>query len=123
MRVNHNAFFCVYNLCTFFGETISRKLAYVDKKERSPFLFLLFSLAGVGLNVAGALFSFGIICPIAGLFVFLANGSIYNRTTKFVDNHIDPIFNLTALSAWLFVGDLGSVLGSNMTPYVRQWLG
>ena len=122
-RVNHDAFFCVYNLFTFCGETISRKFAYVDTKERSPCWFLLFSLLGIALNVAGALFGFGIICPLAGLFVFLANGSIYNRTTKYVDNHVDPVFNLTALSAWLFVGDLGSVLGSNMTPYVRQWLG
>lgn len=123
VRVNHNAFFCVYNLFTFCGETISRKVAYVDKKERSPWLFLLFSLVGIGMNVAGAIYGVGIICPLAGLFVFLANGSIYNRTTKYVDNHVDPVFNLTALSAWLFVGDLGSVLGSNMTPYVRQWLG
>ena len=122
-RVNHDAFFCVYNLFTFCGETISRKFAYVDTKERSPFWFLLFSLLGIVLNVAGALFGIGVICPLAGLFVFLANGSIYNRTTKYVDNHVDPVFNLTALSAWLFVGDLGSVLGSNMTPYVRQWLG
>eukprot|EP00946_MAST-07B_sp_MAST-7B-sp1_P003127 g3127.t1 len=122
-RVNHDAFFCVYNLFTFLGETISRKFAYVDKKERSPWWFLLFSLIGIVMNVAGALYSIGIVCPLAGMFVFLANGSIYNRTTKYVDNHVDPIFNLTALSAWLFVGDLGSVLGSNMTPYVRQWLG
>lgn len=122
-RVNHDAFFCIYNLFTFCGETISRKFAYVDTKERSPCWFLLFSLMGIALNVAGAMLGIGIICPLAGLFVFLANGSIYNRTTKYVDNHIDSVFNLTALSAWLFVGDLGSVLGSNMTPYVRQWLG
>ena len=121
--MSHDAFFCLYNVFTFIGATASRKYAYVDKVDRPIGLFLLFSAAGVAFNVVASQTNIGILALFGGMCVFLGNGSIYNRTTKAVDNHVGSIFNLTALSAWLLVGDLGSVLGSNLTPYIAQFLG
>ena len=121
--IGHDAFFCIYNVFTFIGATVSRKYAYVDKVNRPIGLFLLFSLAGVVLNVTASQTNMGVLALFGGMCVFLGNGSIYNRTTKAIDNNVGSIFNLTALSAWLLVGDLGSVLGSNLTPYIAQFLG
>jgi hypothetical protein len=122
-RLKHDGFFCIYNVFTFIGATASRKFAYSDKVERPIGLFLLFSFCGVGLNIAASQTNIGTLALFGGMCVFLGNGSIYNRTTKAIDNHIGGIFNLTALSAWLLVGDLGSVLGSNVTPFLAQLLG
>jgi hypothetical protein len=122
-HLKHDGFFCIYNVFTFIGATVSRKFAYVDKVERPIGLFLLFSVAGVGFNIVASQTNVGVLALLGGMCVFLGNGSIYNRTTKAIDNHVGGIFNLTALSAWLLVGDLGSVLGSNITPFLAQFLG
>jgi hypothetical protein len=55
-----------------------------------------------------------IIAPIGGFLIFFMNGSIYAHTCRYVDTHVGHEFNLVALSFWLFVGDAGSVTGSNL---------
>ena len=119
----HDAFFSLYNTFTFLGGSISRKVAYLDTVGRPIGLFLLFSVAGVALNVVGSQTGVGVLALLGGMCVFLGNGSIYNRSTKNIDNNVASVFNLTALSTWLLIGDLGSVAGSNLTPYLSQWLG
>ena len=58
-----------------------------------------------------------------GLFlIFYANGSIYATTTKHIDDHVPDEFNLIALSVWLFVGDIGSVTGSNTWEFMQPLL-
>lgn len=52
--------------------------------------------------------------------IFFANGAIYATTTRHIDQHIGKEFNLIALSIWLFVGDWGSVLGSNTWMYAQN---
>ena len=122
-NTQHDAFFSLYNTFTFLGGSISRKVAYLDKVDRPIGLFLLFSVAGVALNVVGSQTGLGVLALFGGMCVFLGNGSIYNRSTKNIDNNVASVFNLTALSTWLLIGDLGSVAGSNLTPYLSQWLG
>eukprot|EP00949_MAST-11_sp_MAST-11-sp1_P002543 g2543.t1 len=119
VSVPHDLFFSIYNLFTFAGETISRKWAYIDRERRSPFLFLIFSGLGALLNILGGSLGLGVLCPVAGLMVFLANGSIYNRTCKEIDHNVGKQFNLLALSTWLLIGDVGSVTGSNLIPFLR----
>ena len=36
--------------------------------------------------------------------------------------NVDKKYNLIALSVWLCVGDLGSVIGSNLISFVSQWM-
>ena len=50
--------------------------------------------------------------------VFFANGAIYGTSTRYIDNAVDKRYNLIALSIWLFIGDLGSVTGSNTYEYI-----
>ena len=58
--------------------------------------------------------------PIGIFLVFFANGAIYATSTRFIDTHIKHEYNLIALSVWLFIGDVGSVIGSNVLPYIRD---
>lgn len=55
--------------------------------------------------------------------VLWANGSIYATTTRHVDNNVMKGHNLVALSTWLFMGDVGSTVGSNLLIYVKAAIG
>ena len=116
--MSNASFFALYNFFTFLGETISRKLAYVGP-PRKPVFFLVFSAAGVVLNLV----KIPLLSCLAGFLVFFANGSIYNHTCRKVDSYVLPKHNLIALSIWLLIGDCGSVTGSNLISYIRSWTG
>lgn len=55
-------------------------------------------------------------------FVMLGDGLIYGSISRHIDTAIPKEFNLVALSFWLFVGDIGSVTGSNLISYIRDWV-
>ena len=116
--VETDAFFAVYNSFTFIGATIGRNLAYTDKRNRPVAIFLVFSAMGAAINSFAGMNNFAIISPIAAMCVFLANGSIYNYTCKFIDSKLKKSM-VTACSFWLFVGDLGSTTGSNLIPTLK----
>eukprot|EP01029_Cantina_marsupialis_P018758 TRINITY_DN4322_c0_g1_i1.p1 TRINITY_DN4322_c0_g1~~TRINITY_DN4322_c0_g1_i1.p1 ORF type:complete len:423 (+),score=95.03 TRINITY_DN4322_c0_g1_i1:272-1540(+) len=113
--VPHDWYFVVYNCFTLAGDSLSRKVAY-KMKPLFPGFYLILSITG------------GIICclkqpliaPIGIFMVFYANGAIYATTTRHIDNNVPKQFNLIALSFWLFVGDIGSVTGSNIVPYLHD---
>jgi hypothetical protein len=110
----HDAFFAMYNCFTFLGDTLSRQLVYRAPRLLHPFWFLLLSATGAVL----CLIKIPIIAPIGIFLIFFANGAIYGTSTKHIDSRVDRRVNLTALSVWLFVGDLGSVAGSNTWPLI-----
>ena len=120
--MNHDRYFAVFNMHTFLGDTISRKVAYYFKP--APVLsYVLIIIVGAVLSL--------LKMPILlwpGLFlIFFANGSIYATTTKHMDNTFKEgtalgQYHLIALSIWLFVGDIGSVAGSNTWEYFQPIL-
>ena len=128
--MNTNRFWAIFNLHTFMGDTISRKMSYYfgDTVAASglagknamfaPLMYLLLTCVGAVLSLARM--------PILlwpGLFlIFLANGAVYASSTKYIDENVGRQFNLLALSVWLFVGDIGSVLGSNTWEYAQPVL-
>ena len=107
--ISTNVLFAFYNVCTFLGDTVSRKLAY-----RSPPVTPLWFLLPGAVGVVICCWMVPIIAPIGGFLVFFMNGSIYAHTCRYIDTHVSNDFNLVALSFWLFVGDAGSVTGSNL---------
>ncbi len=109
LLVPHDAFFAVYNLCIYFGDSLSRQMVYKAEKLSPPLYYLYYSLLGVALGLC----KIPLLAPVGLFCVFYANGSIYATSTKHIDSKVDRAFNLTALSIWLFIGDFGSVLGSN----------
>lgn len=110
-------FFVVHNLFTLVGDSTSRRLAY-RLKPRNPFIFLVLSVLGAALCLSRV----ALVAPLGIFFVFFANGSVYATATRHIDVHVEGKYNLIALSTWLFVGDLGSVAGSNLLQHIRFWV-
>ncbi|ETO13985.1 hypothetical protein RFI_23383 [Reticulomyxa filosa] len=108
-HMSFDNFMVVYSLCTFIGDTGGRKVVYWWDLQNNPLWFLLSSFAGGILCVV----KIPILMWLGGFAIFFANGLIYAATTKRIDASVGRIFNLTSLSVWLFVGDVGSVTGSN----------
>jgi hypothetical protein len=126
-------FFVIYNLFTLAGDSVSRKLMYLYR-PRNPLVFLGCTAVGAVL----CLVKIPVIAPIGIFLVFFGNGAVYATTTRNIDSHVPKQFNLVvrstaallrpprdahpaqALSFWLFIGDFGSVAGSNCAPYIRD---
>lgn len=115
VRMDRDWFFVIYNIFTLAGDAISRKVAYVFK-PRHPFVYLSLSIIGA----ACCLTKIGFIAPLGIFFIMFANGAIYATTTRHIDTHILKEFNLIGLSFWLFIGDFGSVAGSNLLQYIQD---
>jgi hypothetical protein len=116
--VPKNGFQAVYNLCSFLGDFTSRKIAYRDR-PRNPLFFLVLSLCGAIMVLSKT----ALVAPIGIFLIMFVNGSVYAHSTRFIDNSIDDKYNLVALSMWLFVGDIGSVVGSNLVSVIRGPIG
>merc|ERR1740124_794472 len=106
--LNHDTFFSIINCCTFIGDFASRKLVYTFPLF-DPLMYVGLTIIGGGMCLAEIAW----MVPIGMLFIFFANGAIYATSTKYIDKHVKKEFNLISLSFWLFIGDIGSVVGSN----------
>lgn len=118
-HVSKNVFRAIFNCCSLIGDATGRKLAYFTHRYVTPAWFLFFTVTGVTLVLSKQ----AIIAPLGMWCIMFANGSIYAHTTKYVDDKVDHKFNLISLSAWLFVGDVGSFIGSNIVNSVRVLVG
>ena len=107
--VDKHAYFAVFNCFTFIGDSMSRKLIYHMKRLRHPWLYLLCAVVGAALLLS----DIPLLGPLGMFLVFFCNGAVYATSTKYIDTHVDKRYNLVALSVWLFIGDIGSVIGSN----------
>lgn len=105
--------FVIYDACFFLGDTLSRKLFY-PVRTIFPLVFWVFAAMGIGC----ALSNIAILVPLCGFLVAFCNGSIYSQANRKIDTTVDKKYNLIAFSFWLFIGDIGSVLGSNTISYV-----
>jgi hypothetical protein len=117
-QVPKNAFAMVYYTFSFCGDFFSRRIAYRDRL-RNPIFFLALSIIGAGLVLSKT----ALVAPLGMFCVMFANGSVYAQTTKFVDIYVDKQYNLMALSMWLFIGDVGSFVGAQITQPLRTAIG
>ena len=99
----------IYNVCILIGDSTSRRIGYAIKML-NPFLFLILSIIGVAIVFT----EIPEIAPLGGLCISFANGCIYSQSSLKIKKTIPEQFTLIALSSWLFLGDLGSVAGSNL---------
>eukprot|EP01084_Bolivina_argentea_P119292 211529_1 len=116
--IKQNVFFCVLNLCQFIGDLSGRKIIYYYKLSVTPYYFLIFSIVGM----IGCMSKIPIFALFATICITFANGAIYSSTTRFMDNNLtneNRKYLLTSLSVWLFVGDIGSVTGSNVWEFIK----
>lgn len=112
-----HSFFAIYNTFNMLGGLCGRYVSY-RLKPRHPLVYSL-------LNIVGALIlltRMPILAPLSTFTVMLGDGLIYGSIARRIDATVPKQFNLIALSFWLFVGDFGSVLGSNLISYIRIWV-
>merc|ERR1711991_1277391 len=80
--VSHDWYFTVFNLFTFAGDSISRRLVY-SWKPRNPLFFLSLSAVGAALCLCRVPF----VAPLGIFSIFFANGAIYGPSTRYIDSH------------------------------------
>jgi len=103
----------IYDACFSIGDTISRRMFY-PLKRINPLFFWAFSILGVAAGLSNISF----LIPFCAFLVAFANGCIYAQANKYIDSAVAKDYSLIAFSFWLFIGDIGSVLGSNMISYI-----
>lgn len=117
VTIGHGWFFLIYNFAGFVGDYLSRKVMN-EKALICPLWFLMLLVFGVALNLA----LIPEIAPLAAFLIMWANGGLYVQSTKLFQREFVHAFHLTATSLWLFLGDCGSTIGSNMVQIMRKEL-
>ncbi|PRP84280.1 hypothetical protein PROFUN_08300 [Planoprotostelium fungivorum] len=108
--LDRNIFFAIYDTGFFIGDFISRRIFY-PMRIFHPIWFLIFSIGGGVLSLVPA----PLVNLFGGFLVAFANGAIYAQSTKKVETEVRSRFNLMSFSVWLIIGDVGSVIGANLT--------
>lgn len=112
-------FLSIYDLATFVGGAVGRYMSYRTEKIRHPAVFNFLNIIGVAMVLS----KIPEIAPIAGVLIMLGDGCVYGYTCRNIDAKVPRRYTLVATSLWLFVGDIGSVAGSNSLFYIRNWIG
>jgi hypothetical protein len=111
---SHDVFILTYNLGSFIGDFVSRHVM-VKHRIVSPIWFFLLLVMGFGLVIS----FIPEIAPLAAFGFSWANGGLYSQTTKLIGDLFIMEYHLTVTSTWLFLGDVGSTLGSLIIQFVR----
>jgi len=119
-NINSDTMFALYDAAFFLGDSLSRRIFY-PIRIIFPLIFWVFSILGA----VNGLSHVSITIPLTGFLVAFANGSIYAQANRQIDTKVDKKYSLIAFSFWLFLGDVGSVCGSNLisfiSVYVKHW--
>jgi len=110
-------FFVIFNIFNMLGGLCGRILSY-RLRPRHPIFYTILSVAGSVL----LLLRIPLLAPLSTFTVMMGDGLIYGSVARRIDATVPKQFNLIALSFWLFVGDFGSVTGSNLISYIRVWV-
>jgi hypothetical protein len=113
--VASDTFFAVFNMGSALGG-ITGRLSSFWLRERHPMFYNLLTLAGIAV----ILMRMPLLAPIGSFCIMLGDGLIYGTISRRIDTHVAREFNLIAISFWLCIGDMGSVLGSNSMSYIRD---
>jgi hypothetical protein len=116
-EVTPDVFFALYNTATFFGGFLGRSGGYRIPRMH-PLWFTPLSLVAVALIFTKR----PELQLMAGFCCLLADGLVYSQTCRNIDARVPHEYAVMAMSVWLFVGDIGSVTGSNLILQVRQML-
>jgi len=87
-------------------------------QPRHPLSYAVLFTLGVGCVVSGI----AELAPFGCFIIMLADGLIYGTISRKIDASVPRELNLFAISAWLLVGDVGTVLGSNLISRLRFWI-
>merc|ERR1712217_88880 len=117
LAIQTASFFAIFNCFTAAGGIMGRWISYY-LKPRHPIFYTVFSATGVALILS----KIPIVAPLGGFCITFGDGLIYGSISRHIDGVVPKQFNLIAISFWLFVGDIGSVVGSNLLSFIRDWV-
>jgi len=112
--LHHDWFLFLYNIGSFLGDFVSRRVMNHKKIINPIFYFMLLCFAFT-INVS----LIPEIAPFAAFGFSWANGGLYCQSTKYISELFKEGYHLTATSSWLFIGDIGSTTGSNLVQFIR----
>eukprot|EP00929_Paragymnodinium_shiwhaense_P013786 TRINITY_DN12163_c0_g1_i1.p1 TRINITY_DN12163_c0_g1~~TRINITY_DN12163_c0_g1_i1.p1 ORF type:complete len:499 (+),score=69.74 TRINITY_DN12163_c0_g1_i1:133-1629(+) len=115
--IKRDLFFVIVNAFNMCGSLAGRWTSY-HLKPRHPIKYAIFLLLGAVFVTSGI----AELAPFGCFFIMLADGLIYGTISRQIDASVPQDFNLFAISSWLFVGDLGTILGSNLISSLRFWI-
>eukprot|EP00415_Alexandrium_ostenfeldii_P001533 UN1533 len=111
-----NTFIAVVSIFNLLGGVTGRWLSY-RVHPRHPSSYGLLTLAGIFLILQWV----PLLTPLGTFLVMIGDGLIYGSISRHIDSRIPRQFNLIAISVWLLIGDVGSMLGSNLINAIRYW--
>jgi hypothetical protein len=118
-NVSSATFIYIYNTFGLAGALSGRMSAY-HITIKPVWISLSVGLVGVTVNLARFL---PVYVSFVGVFcIMFMNGFLYNQTWRYVHKNIMKCSRLKTLSKWLFCGDLGSVVGSNLINVMNVYL-
>ncbi len=118
-RLQTSLFFSVFSSFGFAADLVSRKCVYLWTLADLPvWVFLLSTGAGVTLLSLQQ----PLLAPVGTLLVFFANGSIYACSCRLIDRLATEQLVARANSWFFAAGDLGSIAGASLIPYIRSLL-
>lgn len=117
LTMDKNDFFVIFNIFNMLGGLCGRILSY-RLTPRHPLCYTILNMVGSAL----LLLKIPLLAPVSTFLVMMGDGLIYGSIARRIDSQVPKQFNLVALSFWLFIGDFGSVTGSNLISYIRVWV-
>eukprot|EP00929_Paragymnodinium_shiwhaense_P034518 TRINITY_DN18765_c0_g1_i1.p1 TRINITY_DN18765_c0_g1~~TRINITY_DN18765_c0_g1_i1.p1 ORF type:complete len:694 (+),score=119.13 TRINITY_DN18765_c0_g1_i1:168-2249(+) len=114
LRLQTHTYFALLNSFCMMGGVLGRCTGH-KFGFRHPLVYSLVSLVGVGLVMLWD----PLVALLGVSLVMLGDGLIYASMSHYIDLTIAKQHNLQAISYWLFIGDLGSVLGSCLIAPVQ----
>lgn len=114
ITISHDAFIALYNIGSFLGDFLSRRV--MEKKRLiHPLYYFILLVFSAAMNIS----LIPEIAPLAAFGFMWANGGLYTQTSKYIGIIFESGYHLTATSTWLFLGDTGSTSGSNLVQVIR----
>lgn len=114
LTIKNEIFMLCFNCGSFLGNFCSMRIMN-KKRIICPLLFNILTILGVFLNLA----LIPEFAPVSSFLMMSANGGISCQSSKLIGQLFHEKYHLTALSSFLFFGDLGSIIGSNLIqPFI-----
>jgi len=112
-----NSFFAMFSAFSMLGGITGRNLSYkVD--PRHPAVYLVLTLCGVCMLLRAV--------PVLALgstfLIYLGDGFIYGSISRHIDSAVSGKFNLSAITVWCILGDIGAVFGALSVNRISDWI-
>jgi len=112
-----DSFFAMYSAFSMLGSIIGRNASYkVD--PRHPAVYLVLTLCGVWMLLR----SVPLLALASTFFIYLGDGLIYGSISRYIDSQVSGKFNLSAITVWCILGDIGAVFGALSVNGIRDWM-